>query len=211
MKLIKKLIPGLVLIMAVTAPAYGQSAAKVLETAQQTDELQEESTLASEMDKAPDEEWIRTYRDQYMQILRILKDFSFIWKGDLSKENLSDESEDPFAPYSGDWYEKIAGRGMITVSQSEEPGKVSIYVRWPFSAAEFGTWEMTAEPAEDGRLVYDDCVFTDAVYDETGAVVESSSEEGLTGEFYLNTDDELCWIDDHAQIPEISEFLHVDR
>ena len=118
-----------------------------------------------------------------------------------------DESLDPFC---GDWYEKIAGRGTITISKTLAPGKVKIEARWPESAAVVDTWEMTAALSEDGKLVYENGEFTATEYDEDGSEWETDWDWDLTGELFFNEDGELCWLDSRTEDDEPSAFLRAD-
>ena len=96
----------------------------------------------------------------------------------------------------GRWAEKIAGRGLITITQGAK-GMYDVIVEWSNSAAEKYIWEMTARPTGAGgvlryeygrhliRTFTSDTEYTDDVRYENG-----------TGELYLNSAYELMWEDD---------------
>ncbi len=99
------------------------------------------------------------------------------------------------APFCGSWSEKTAGRGRLTIAPSLAPGKVKIEASWPESAAVLDTWEMTARLSEDGKLVYENGVFTSAEYGENGENWEIDSDFGTAGVLALSSDGELSWQD----------------
>jgi predicted small lipoprotein YifL len=113
-------------------------------------------------------------------------------------------------PYCGFWGEKIAGRGQIEITKSLAPGKVSITVTWPESAAVLDTWEFLAALDEDGKLVYADGHKTVEEYGDDGDswITDESYDE--SGCFYLNDAKELCWHDDKAEGGEDSVFVRAD-
>ena len=115
-------------------------------------------------------------------------------------------ADENLAPFIGEWHEKVAGRGDVTVSKGLAPGKVVIDVSWPGSASLMAFWEMTAAPAEDGKLVYKNGMRRVTEYGENGEnwVTDESWEE--SGWFWLNDAGELCWHDNNAEIDEDSVF-----
>ena len=116
-------------------------------------------------------------------------------------------ADESLSPFRGEWHEKTAGRGIVTVSDSLAPMKVKIDVTWPDSASLMSTWKMTAALDRDGKLIYENGIRTVTEYGEDGEnwITDESWEE--SGWFYLNDDGELCWHDDHAEKDEDSVFV----
>ncbi|MCR5664091.1 MAG: acid shock protein [Oscillospiraceae bacterium] len=116
-------------------------------------------------------------------------------------------ADESLTPFLGQWHEKIAGRGTITVARSPAPGKVKISVEWPDSAAVHSTWTMIAALTEDGKLVYENGTFETVETDENGESWVIDSDWGLTGELSFSGDGELCWYDAHAEGDGLSTFV----
>ena len=95
--------------------------------------------------------------------------------------------------FLGKWAEKIAGRGMLTVTKSVAPGKVDIEATWPDSAAVQNAWTITASLGEDGTLSYINGVHTVTEYDEEGNGKLLSEVTDESGSFSLNASGELVW------------------
>ena len=114
------------------------------------------------------------------------------------------DSDERLAAFCGDWIERIAGRGRLTISPSLAPGKVKIEASWPESAAVLDTWEMTAALTEDGKLVYENGVFVSTEYGEGGDSWEIDNDWSVSGEFTLASG-ELIWQDSRA---ESGTFIH---
>ena len=95
--------------------------------------------------------------------------------------------------FLGSWYEKIAGRGTLTISETLAPDVVTVEARWPDSAAVVHEWTMTAVLGEDGTLVYEDGYETVTEYDEDGYdwIIDQIWDE--VGSFSVNDAGELEW------------------
>lgn len=118
-------------------------------------------------------------------------------------------SETADAPdYEGTYYESIAGRGNITFTKSDA-GSYTVEIRWSSSYAEMAAWDLTATAAEDGSLVYDDCVRSTITFDEAGNDSSVIEYENGTGKFYLE-DGALHWIDDVDHSGDDSLFYRDD-
>ena len=108
--------------------------------------------------------------------------------------------------FCGLWYEKIAGRGAVSIEKSIAPGKAAIYARWPGSAYEAATWEITAT-LQDNQLVYENGVYEVNEYDEDGNSWTTDWSDEESGYFYLNAAGELCWHDERNAGGGDSEFI----
>ena len=127
------------------------------------------------------------------------------WYYALAEKEGLREHDGSLEPFCGEWDEKIAGRGVITIAPSVAPGKVNITVGWPESAAVVDLWEMTAS-LEEERLMYENGVRTVIEFDENGedSIVDQSYEE--SGWFYISAAGELCWHDER-EAGEESTFI----
>ena len=108
-----------------------------------------------------------------------------------------DMSELGYTPDSllGDWAEKIAGRGYITISKNDE-GEYEVQVNWSNSAAEMNVWTMTARPAASNMLRYENCRHVLLTLREDGPETEELQYENGSGTFTLLSTNELQWQDD---------------
>ena len=77
--------------------------------------------------------------------------------------------------YAGDYHEKIAGRGQITIKKSGTQYNVSI--TWPDSAAKHFEWEFTGTFNSKGVMTYKDATCTIIVFDKNGNYAKD--EKGL--------------------------------
>jgi hypothetical protein len=94
---------------------------------------------------------------------------------------------------TGDWSEKLAGRGRLKISRNLAPDQVKIEASWPESASVQDTWEMTAKKTEDGRLVYENGHFSSTEYDNGESWV-TDEDWAVNGELILDGD-VLNWHD----------------
>ena len=110
----------------------------------------------------------------------------------------------------GRWAEKIAGRGVITITKTCEDG-YRVLIDWPSSAFERSIWEMTAAPAgAGGALKYEDAKHYIRTYtSDTDYTDELKSENG-SGLFYLNSANEVMWEDKVDNAGENCVFISVD-
>ncbi|MBO6054568.1 MAG: hypothetical protein J6P31_03535 [Oscillospiraceae bacterium] len=115
--------------------------------------------------------------------------------------------DDRVQSYCGQWHEKTAGRGMMSISQSVAPGKVDIKVVWPESAAVIDTWTMVAAVNEDGTLTYRNGWFTSIEYTEDGDTLSVDNDWALSGWFEPNADQELIWRNEKGSGVEDSVFV----
>lgn len=97
------------------------------------------------------------------------------------------------AAVTGDWTEKVAARGRVTITQGLIPGQATIEASWPESASIQDSWEMNATRTNDDRLVYQYGHFTSTEYDNGEGWITDEDWES-SGEFYLDGD-ELHWHD----------------
>ena len=94
---------------------------------------------------------------------------------------------------TGDWTEKVAARGRLTITRSLACDQVKIEASWPESASIQDTWEMTAKKTEDGRLVYENGHYTSTEYDNGESWV-TDEDWAVSGEIILSGE-ELNWHD----------------
>ena len=97
----------------------------------------------------------------------------------------------------GTWAEKVAHRGVITISRSAQEGKYDVRIVWSGSASEKGIWEMTAEPAgEGGAIRYENGKHLIRTYTAETEYNEKIQYENGRGAFCLNSDGEIVWTDE---------------
>ena len=125
-----------------------------------------------------------------------------ILNNDTESDDSNTTSEDPFA---GLYYEEIAGRGEIEVTNNGD-NTYNVYIRWAGSAFEYGTWEFSGE--FDGRQVlnYTNCVNKHIICDENGN--ETVETEYTDGTGYIKiTDEGLFWQDDQDGAGDDTKFI----
>ena len=122
-----------------------------------------------------------------------------------------DMSQLGFTPddFVGNWAEKIAGRGNITISRSEEAGKYDVQINWGASAFEMYVWTMTAEPAGSNMLRYENARHAILTFDDKDRETEELRYENGTGAFSLNSANELMWQDDMDHAGDDTVFISV--
>lgn len=106
----------------------------------------------------------------------------------------------------GNWAEKIAGRGYITISKSAD-GEYEVQVNWSNSAAEMNVWTMTARPAASNMLRYENCRHVLLTLREDGPETEELQYENGTGTFTLLSTNELQWQDDTGHAADDALFV----
>ena len=119
------------------------------------------------------------------------------------------EADTSLDAFCGVWAEKIAGRGMLTVTKSVAPGKVNIYGRWPESAFAAAEWQLVGA-LEEGELFYENGHFEVNEFDENGDSWNTDWSDEESGKFYFNAAGELCWHDDSIERGEDSTFIRAN-
>ncbi len=109
------------------------------------------------------------------------------------------------APYAGDWHEKHAGRGMMSVTAQGDTAYFS--VRWANSAFETYFWEFSGEVGEGGAIEYSDGTRVLMRYDEKGNGTEVERIETNSGTISLDDDGSILWTDNDAGSTEPSVFV----
>lgn len=110
----------------------------------------------------------------------------------------------------GRWAEKIAGRGLITITKTSE-GNYHVLIDWPGSAFERSIWEMTATPAEEGgALKYEDAKHYVRTFTSDSEYTDELIYENGSGLFYLNSANEIMWEDHVDHAGENCVFISVD-
>lgn len=111
----------------------------------------------------------------------------------------------------GRWAEKIAGRGLITISESGKEGEYTVEIHWGSSAFESVNWTMTALPTGNGgELAYDDARCFVRTYTSETEFTDAVKYENGTGRFILNSANEIMWQDDMEQAGDNTVFISVD-
>lgn len=105
------------------------------------------------------------------------------------------DADDSLNDYIGEWHEKVAGRGQVTVTQSVAPGKADVVVRWPQSANQENGWRLVASLDGD-KLTYEMGIFEALEYDENGNTWDNDWNNEESGWFHLDSDGALCWHND---------------
>jgi len=96
----------------------------------------------------------------------------------------------------GRWAEKIAGRGLITITKASDDA-YDVLVEWSNGAAEQYIWEMTATPGGgNGGLRYENGRHLIRTYASDEEYTDDVQYEDGTGELYLNSAYEVMWQDD---------------
>ena len=96
----------------------------------------------------------------------------------------------------GRWAEKIAGRGVITITRDAK-STYDVLVEWANGAAERYVWEMTARPADEGGVLrYENGRHLIRTYESDGTFTEEVKYENGTGRLLLSSAYELTWEDD---------------
>lgn len=110
----------------------------------------------------------------------------------------------------GRWAEKIAGRGLIEITKTDEE-TYHVEINWSNSAFEKSVWEMTATPSgEGGALRYENAKhFIRTFTSDTEYTDEMKYEDG-SGMFYLNSANEVMWEDAVDNAGENCVFISVD-
>ena len=112
----------------------------------------------------------------------------------------------------GRWAEKIAGRGLIEITKAETEGEYNVNIHWASSAFESSNWTMTAKASDFpvGRISYDDGKLVIRTYTSETEFTDDVQYENGTGEFYLNSANEIMWVDDVDNAGEDCVFVSVD-
>ena len=96
----------------------------------------------------------------------------------------------------GRWAEKMAGRGLITIT-AKAKGVYDARIEWADGAARQHIWEMTAHPTgEGGALYYENGKHIIRTYKNKHTFSDETMYKNGTGKFYLNSAYELMWEDD---------------
>ena len=108
----------------------------------------------------------------------------------------------------GTWAEKIAGRGVIEISKSEEDGKYDIVIDWSASAWQKAHWEMTAEATGNGaELRYENGKYSILTWQSEDNMTEEEVYTNGTGSFNLLSTYELTWNDEMEHAGDDTVFI----
>ncbi len=88
----------------------------------------------------------------------------------------------------GTWAEKMAHRGVITISKNSEEGKYDVSIDWSSSACEKCIWEMTAVPVgKGGALAYENGRYLIRTYSSETEYTDEVQYANGAGTFVLNS------------------------
>ena len=107
--------------------------------------------------------------------------------------------------FIGNWYEQIAGRGLMTVTADGD--KAVFNVEWANSASEVYRWEFAGYVNEEGVIEYTDGRKYSAVFDQTGNETVSELSATNSGSVRIDENGDLLWIDDESAYTEGSVFV----
>ena len=96
----------------------------------------------------------------------------------------------------GDWAEKIAGRGLISIRKGSGEDSYDVQINWSGSASEMYVWTMTASPAASNMLRYENGRLSILTFGENGQDAEELQYENGTGTFELLSTNEILWQDE---------------
>ena len=111
--------------------------------------------------------------------------------------------------FLGNWAEKIAGRGFISISRSAG-GEYEVQVNWGSSAAEMNVWTMTARPVASNILRYENGRYAVLTLSEDGPETEELQYENGVGSFTLLGTNELLWQDETGHAADDTLFISAD-
>ncbi|MBQ7718462.1 MAG: S-layer homology domain-containing protein [Clostridia bacterium] len=147
-----------------------------------------------------DQDLVREVRDGYETLYKRVLPGSVTnteamqsWYFALAEMSGKKEDYKEIDPFLGEWVEEHAGRGVITITKSVGLAKADIEARWSGSAFEVCNWDISANLAYDGMLVYDNGKQTVTRYDEEGKGTVVSEITDESGFFSLDSDGKLTW------------------
>lgn len=112
----------------------------------------------------------------------------------------------------GTWAEKIAGRGVIEISEGTKEGTYNIEINWADSAFEYYQWEIKNAPATDNDVIsYDNCKLTIHTYKSEDEETVKIKYENGTGKLSINSAGEVVWQDDVDNSGEDTSFVKNQR
>ncbi|MBO6157871.1 MAG: hypothetical protein J6P72_01260 [Firmicutes bacterium] len=114
----------------------------------------------------------------------------------------------PSTDLIGEWAEKQAGRGYISISLGPDDDSYAVFIQWSNSASESYTWSMLLTPTGDGsRCTYDNGICDLHAFDADGVETVTEVYTGGTGSFWINGDGELVWEDDMEHVADYTSFV----
>lgn len=96
--------------------------------------------------------------------------------------------------YAGQWHEKVAGRGMMTVTVDGDTATFN--VSWADSAYKTYTWTFSGKENEAGIIYYSNCLKEAAEYDEEGNGTKEVITEAGKGSVEVKADGTMLWTED---------------
>ncbi len=111
----------------------------------------------------------------------------------------------------GRWAEKIAGRGVITITKGDADGAYEIDIHWGSSAWESSNWNMTAYATGNGaELRYENARCYIRTYTSETEFTDAVEYENGSGSFILNSANEVMWDDETGHAGDDCVFISVD-
>lgn len=108
--------------------------------------------------------------------------------------------------YVGTWAEKVAGRGVITIEKAAADS-YTVHIEWANGAAEQYVWDMTATPTAANTLRYENGTHEIRTYSSDGSFTMEPQYSNGTGEFALNSANEIMWTDEINNAGENCVFI----
>lgn len=106
-----------------------------------------------------------------------------------------------FDAFLGSWHDNIAGRGNMTVTQSDD--HLVFDVRWSDSASTYYVWTFTGTPDANGVLTYDGGFYGKAEFSDDGKETKTILDEDASGTIEIAADGTMLWTENN----ETHEFV----
>lgn len=104
--------------------------------------------------------------------------------------------------YEGYWEERNAGRLLMSVAPTNEPGWYDVTVAVRDKHPKFDVYIMRAHYQEDGSLYYDNCLFVLRKVKSDGSVKDKVKYRNGSGLLYYSFDENILYWTDYTVKPE---------
>ena len=104
--------------------------------------------------------------------------------------------------YEGYWEEKKAGRFLMTVTPTEEPGWYDVTVKLRDKRPKTDVYMMRAHYQEDGSMYYENCLFVLRKVNSDGSVKDKVKYRNGSGLLYYSFDENVLYWTDYKVKPE---------
>ena len=109
----------------------------------------------------------------------------------------------------GKWAEKIAGRGMITITKNND-GTYTAEVQWSGSAFEKAFWTMTGKEDGKGSILYTNALHYKRTFTSDTAYTDEILYKDGTGSFSLGAQGNLVWVDHKGDVKVDTVFIRAN-